>query len=82
MEVDQQTHPVSGEFQVGKHDSFVNWRNVLDGFQFNNDSTLDKNIDPVTALKFHVFVDDRNWFLTFVRETPDRKFFAQALFIG
>jgi len=53
-----------------------------DGFQFNNDSTLDKNVDPVAALKFHVFVDDWHWFLTFVRETPDRKFFAQALFIG
>jgi hypothetical protein len=43
---------------------------------------LDKNVDPVAAFKFHVFVDDWNWFLTFVRETPDCKFFAQALFIG
>jgi len=31
---------------------------VLDGFQFNNDSTLDKNVDPVAVFKFHVFVDD------------------------
>jgi len=82
MEVDQQTYPVSREFQVREHDSFVNWCDVLDGFQFNNDSTLDKNVDPVAALKFHVFEDDWNWFLTFVRETTDCKLFAQSLFIG
>ena len=82
MEVDQQAYPVSREFQVSQYDSFVNWCNVLDSLQFNNDSTLDKDVDPIAALKFHVFVDDWNWFLTFMGDAPDCEFFAQALFIG
>ncbi|HEV2103248.1 MAG TPA: hypothetical protein VGR58_10775 [Candidatus Acidoferrum sp.] len=82
MEVEQQANSISREFQVSEHNSFVDWCNLLYGFQFNYDSVLDQDIDPVAAFEFHVFVDDRHWFLALMCDTAQDQFFAKTLLIS
>lgn len=82
MEIDQKANSISGEFQVREHNSFVDWCDLLYGFQFNYDSMLDQNVDPVAAFEFHAFVDDRHWFLRLMCDTAQGQFFAKALFIS
>jgi len=45
------------------------------GFEFNNDSTLNKQIDPVAALELDIFIDNRHWLLALHVKVSKSKLF-------
>jgi hypothetical protein len=72
---------VTGKPQISKNDRFMDGSQALDGFEFDNDSTLDKQINSITAIEFYVLVDNRHRPLALYPKIPQVELFGKALFV-
>src|SRR5215831_19481380 len=58
VEIDKQTDASTAELDVRKQLSFVNRRDRLDRFHFDNDLRLNEKIDPIADFQLHAIEDD------------------------
>jgi hypothetical protein len=59
----------------------MNGAQAFNGFQFDNNSTINQKVNPVAAFKFRLFVYYRNRLLALYSQVPELKFVKKALFI-
>src|SRR3982750_2347678 len=55
-EIEDQAHPFTSEFQVGKELRFMNGKYVFNTLELKNDCILDKQVKPVTPIQIDALV--------------------------
>jgi len=68
--------------QVGQKLGFVDWKNLLDGFDFQNDAALDDDIGPICSGQADAVIDQRQLDLALKRQTIARHFEAQTIHLN
>jgi len=60
----------------------MNGTQTLDGFQFNDNPSLNMKVNSVAAFKLGFFVHNGHWFLPLYPQLSKLKFVRQTFFIG
>ena len=60
----------------------MNRSETFDGFQLDDNSVLNQQINSISTLEFHILVDDRDRFLAFHGQLAQCQFFREAFFVG
>ena len=58
VKVHQQTDGAAAQAEVSQCLRFVNWKDALDGFEFELNGVLDNDVGEVALVEVDVFVDD------------------------
>jgi hypothetical protein len=56
VEVDEQTDWISADLEIGQHLSLMNWLEVLDRLQLDDDCFLDEDVDSICPIDSCAFV--------------------------
>jgi hypothetical protein len=59
IEIENQSNPLMCHLQIWKKLCFVNWQNVLNALNFQNDSILHDNIETISAIQLYRLVLNR-----------------------
>ena len=82
IEVHKQTKFAAREPEVRKNDCLVYWGNGFDGLELYDRPIAHKKVQTVTAIEFHVLVDDGKSLLSFERDRSQDEFSGEAFFIS
>src|SRR6266571_2658630 len=69
-------------FQIAEHLCLMDGQQRVDGFHLHDDAVGDKKIQSVTAVQSSSLVVDRNGFLLFEGDIPQRQFPRQTLLVS
>ncbi len=59
VEINQETNLAARQVEVGQQLRFVDWRDLFDRFQLDNDLTIDEQVDSIATVDKDVFVNHR-----------------------
>ena len=59
----------------------MDWKQLLNSFQFYDQTLLNDEIDAITAFELNGFIHDGQWNLTAKRQTGLRHFVAEAFLV-
>jgi hypothetical protein len=82
VEVHEEAGPSTGEFQISEELSLVDRENVFDGFQLDDQISLNQEVDAVAAFDTEALVVHGKELLPFERKATQRELVCEALFIG
>jgi hypothetical protein len=82
VEVHEEANGVAGELQVGDDLSFMNWKELLDRFDLQDQKALHEHIDPISTVEREPLVAERNFDLPVDFQLSDGELVDQAAFIG
>jgi hypothetical protein len=69
---------VSREAQARENDVLVNVGKAVDRLEFHDDSTLNEQVNSISAGEFHIFVGNRDRLLPFNVQVSKGKFSGKA----
>ena len=78
IEIHEKAHLAPGKPEVREQLSLMDWRQRIHGFDFNNHSPFDEQVQSVTAVQLHVFVYDRQRSLLLDPQSALRELEGQA----
>jgi hypothetical protein len=82
VEVDQKTKTQVEQFEVGEQLGAVNRRESLYGLHFNNQPSLNLEIDPIGTVHAHILVPKRDLFLLYPRKSAERQLVGKARLVA
>jgi hypothetical protein len=82
VEVDEECRRQTTEPQVGQHLGLVHREESLNGLDFDDELTLDDEVEAVTELEANALVVDGEGLLPLKSQAPERQFVSKALLIG
>jgi hypothetical protein len=78
VEVNEQSNTLATQFEVGEQLCFVDRKDGLNRFHFDNHFVFDEQIDAVAELDDEAIVFDCKWFLRFEGDAEALQFVTQA----
>jgi hypothetical protein len=78
VEVDEQSDTLATQFEVGEQLCFVDRKDGLNRFHFDDHLVFDEQIDAVAELDDEPIVFDRKWFLRFEGDAEALQFVTEA----
>ena len=82
IKVDEEAGSKASELEVGDDLRGVDWAELVDGFEFNENFILDDQVGAETAIEGEVFVADGDFFLSRHGKTSIGEFKCEAFLIN
>ena len=82
LEVQQRSQPQATEPKVGVQLGLVDWVDVVDGFDLDDQAVLDHEVHLIAVIKFDALVSQRELLLPNIRHTGLIEFKAQAFLVS
>jgi hypothetical protein len=82
VEVDEESHTLSGHPEIGQELGLVDGKQPLNGFDLDDDSLLHKEIEPIAAVQENPLVLEGQIDLTLECQASEAQLMAETLLVG
>jgi hypothetical protein len=82
IKVNNDANALASQLEISKQLCVVDWQEVLDAFQFENDFILNDEVQSIPAIQLYAFVFDGQGHLALKSQPTEVEFVTQTLLIS